>query len=778
MDSKEITKLFDEKKYEDVLKMIRNEDSNHPWLEFIKGLVYEQEDFKGHSLLKSAKIYEQGISREDSVFQSYLFRAYQLLNMNQDDSRRKAVEVLKKGSLKHPESSGIARLLLQNTDDDDLETVFDMYIDLEQLKSLEYVLPTLIYRAFSSGITDIFVKLSDSDFILKYLIGEEFEISLMAAFALYDSNKLSDARSIFTHIITYAKNTEVKGLASLGRVLVSTKEDKVEKTISFIRKLPISFNIEPLYYNSHHNEFMIGFDEYIDILLGDVYNSVSENIEAVAILRGIKGDRKYQNGQKGFIADLKYALKHGVNNSDYYYTLSWSYYLDSKYYEAVKCGIEYIVNTEGEGRNPVLSLEDCDKDTLDKIEKYVLKNEGKFWRIKGKYFSEVLCLVIEALHKKKNYTRVVEIANMYKFEQLRDCACFEIAYAYRNNGQNDKAKNFYHHISKDLETSSSAVLNNLAYIYLEEKNFTKAVKLMEGAVEISNNDDEYVRKLVQINDDYKQYQDEMKDDLLAMEKLKIENVWVLKILMNFFSHMNDDGFIECPYRLLPAYMKLDTTKASDMIDSFIAKKYVKKASHSDHKINTNSTVYKVNKLVSDELERIFTEGEKLSNLIERFDNVNMSVFEKYNYSDELRASVQNIKDNKLRDMIERDVEENFLALITKSYKMALVLSGSIIESILLYSLKDQGITSYEFDSGNKKKRIQLKNMSLNELLIVGDKEKLFSHEILRHSDAVRGYRNLIHPSVEIRKSADAPIVTDYNAELAWKVTLKVVLEVL
>jgi len=63
------------------------------------------------------------------------------------------------------------------------------------------------------------------------------------------------------------------------------------------------------------------------------------------------------------------------------------------------------------------------------------------------------------------------------------------------------------------------------------------------------------------------------------------------------------------------------------------------------------------------------------------------------------------------------------------------------------------------------------------LISVAEQHRMFTHETLKHSDAIRGYRNLIHPGVEVRKSKETPIVTEDNVQLAWMVLKKVISEI-
>ena len=123
-------------------------------------------------------------------------------------------------------------------------------------------------------------------------------------------------------------------------------------------------------------------------------------------------------------------------------------------------------------------------------------------------------------------------------------------------------------------------------------------------------------------------------------------------------------------------------------------------------------------------------------------------------------------------MLKRDLRENVIALITKNYKTVLIMSGSIIEALLLDKLSFLKISSYTLHNGKKKK---LLNMTLNDLLYVANNKKIIGEQLYHLAHALRGFRNLIHPGVEQRKLAMK--INNTNANLAWDITKKIILEI-
>jgi hypothetical protein len=66
-------------------------------------------------------------------------------------------------------------------------------------------------------------------------------------------------------------------------------------------------------------------------------------------------------------------------------------------------------------------------------------------------------------------------------------------------------------------------------------------------------------------------------------------------------------------------------------------------------------------------------------------------------------------------------------------------------------------------------------MDLGHLLFVAKKEKIINAEIDHLVHFLQGYRNLIHPGAEKRKSGID--VSEQNAKLAWDIVRKIILEV-
>ena len=97
-----------------------------------------------------------------------------------------------------------------------------------------------------------------------------------------------------------------------------------------------------------------------------------------------------------------------------------------------------------------------------------------------------------------------------------------------------------------------------------------------------------------------------------------------------------------------------------------------------------------------------------------------------------------INDSNFKKILERDLLELGIALENNAYKSVLILSGSILEAILVIYLTE------------KKKLEQLEKKNLNELIEMSYKEGLIDETTKNISSVIKDYRNLIHPGKETR----------------------------
>jgi hypothetical protein len=128
-----------------------------------------------------------------------------------------------------------------------------------------------------------------------------------------------------------------------------------------------------------------------------------------------------------------------------------------------------------------------------------------------------------------------------------------------------------------------------------------------------------------------------------------------------------------------------------------------------------------------------------------------------------------VVDTELREIIERDYEEVQKVKNANAPKAAIVLSGSIIEALLLEALlKDASATKASAKAPGEN---DLTKWTLNNLIEVAQDLGKIKDDTTRLTGVVKDYRNLIHPGKEIRiKLKPKP----EEAEIAFQVLKKVI----
>jgi len=107
-----------------------------------------------------------------------------------------------------------------------------------------------------------------------------------------------------------------------------------------------------------------------------------------------------------------------------------------------------------------------------------------------------------------------------------------------------------------------------------------------------------------------------------------------------------------------------------------------------------------------------------------------------------------VKDTELRNILVRDYRELQRAYIAKCWKSALTLSGGAIEAMLVDRL--QCDLNRALAASKAPKKADITKWDLSDLINVAVELKYVSPAVEKLSQAVREYRNLVHPGNEIR----------------------------
>jgi len=137
-----------------------------------------------------------------------------------------------------------------------------------------------------------------------------------------------------------------------------------------------------------------------------------------------------------------------------------------------------------------------------------------------------------------------------------------------------------------------------------------------------------------------------------------------------------------------------------------------------------------------------------------------------------QASFGFVNNNKLKEIAERDFKELQLAWISRSWKSVIILSGGLLEALLLDTLLQDQKSALACPKVPKKKP-NLMEWNLSELITVANDLKKIKVGVDKLSYSLREYRNLVHPGKELTSGFE---VKEEEATIALNVVKMVLRE--
>jgi hypothetical protein len=255
---------------------------------------------------------------------------------------------------------------------------------------------------------------------------------------------------------------------------------------------------------------------------------------------------------------------------------------------------------------------------------------------------------------------------------------------------------------------------------------------------------------------------------------------IRRAIAGLYEERVEDDMILCNPERLATFLKLPTSEVDDRVEEFIGKRYFSQVE--DPGVMFDGVVLRVNPALVPELEEemvVAREEDFVEHVAVELSSANLD--RKYGYNDSLVGQLSLLKSAELSAMLERDLREAVTALATQCYKSALVLCGSIVEVVLMDQLiarRDSALESLEQILTQKGKRVRARDKRINEwmlntLLEVAREENLITQNLYYWGHGLRGFRNLVHPGAEQRRTVE---VSKSNAEIAWSVVKRLLNE--
>jgi Tfp pilus assembly protein PilF len=389
--------------------------------------------------------------------------------------------------------------------------------------------------------------------------------------------------------------------------------------------------------------------------------------------------------------------------------------------------------------------------------------------------------LISFFHSKEKYDLVVKLEEKFSYGNIISAGCvFEVAFAYNRVGNKKKAKYYYRSYLRDVG-ENYAVANNLGVLEEEDGNLAEAEKLFQLAIKLEPNyeigEKNHARVITRIQKEEEQRNAYKKAIDLYQQELEPIRFLACKL----YSIKTNEDLIFYSAEKMASITGIESSEIDIQVKQFIKKKYFEEISNES--LQFKGKLLRPNPVLVPVLQSDLNKiDEKDAIKAITNDLLSASLDAKYGYNQNLLDCLKAIKSKELSIMLERDLNETVISLAIKSYKSALILSGSIAEAVLLDNLvsqKEVAIKALESLLSKENKKIKnedkrLDHWGLERMLDVALEIKLISENLYHWGHGIRGFRNLVHPGVEQRKSIE---ISRENAEMAWNVIRRLLSEI-
>jgi tetratricopeptide (TPR) repeat protein len=760
---KKVKQFLKEKKYDLALKYSDDlEKEKIALLNYLKGIILLDSGYPKKSKEKAEQHFIKACECENTIEDSFIQLSYLKKQPN------KVKKILRRGIAKFPFSIELYEALTLECRGKELEALFKE-IKMKKIESFGIYL-RLLDNCMDNNKYHEAIELIKQIKINKKYIFERMILKTVHAFAYYEDGKITESKELFEQLYLEDIGNKLYYAPYFGLILCLLGKQN-DRAIEILRGIPedLDFTIPPplpLYIGFNNKiYFSFFFDSYILKAINPLEKHTTHK-RTLGIIRGIRGLNHFgKASNKKIIKDLEYANRVFPSNEKFSERLSEIAVSKGRYYDAYEYLIKYIINNQFSGNIERINFDFfdcCNKEDIKKIASdFIVKLNEILFDVKEKIIGNLFIPLVEVLfhfEEPKLITDLCDRLNGYEIENSE--IIFKIAYSYYETRNIDKAEIFYKkHLKMDKD--NNATLNNLALIYKEKGEVKKAFLLVKKGISLYP-EDEYLKN--QYNDLYNFFSQSKDFDN--------ENIYIKNKLLSFYNNRDNNGNIICSYKSLPKFLNVLKERASGLLKIFLDKGYICKITK--HKLDTQSSVYRINPFLEENITKYARKCSKEKKNLEIAQRINIDYIESLGLNAELIKKLGKVSNNDLRKIVKRDLSENVFAIITESYKASLVLSGSIIETLLLYKITDKGIKKYKLPNTNKNK--QVISMGLSELLDVAKTEDLIESQTYHISHFIRNYRNLIHPGVEQRKKAIE--ASKRNALRAWEFLIDIIKEIL
>lgn len=753
-------------------KAVSVSDEDYSYACFLRGYVHTSYQYKDRDKYIAEKVLLQNIESEYPKDYAYCLYADIL------EDKNTALNYLKSGLIKFPESPSIYASLLKYCS----KVESEQYIcEIENkvikdgpliCKVIEKLLGRSSWEKAAYFLNELIqITSSDDENLLYFHCLHAFSLIAQKTEIEYCKNTMLD-------IISKDLSNRLNYMPYLGYSWCCIMTNAIEDASIYIDKIPDS-NVLKDFTDGPWCNIYIELNSIIQPLFSDIVCNLTDKeiifkvqmLEALYIYSPSETYDINRFTKKNLSVLKKYLRNHNENLevASAVFNMQKHY---KQYFDAYKTFVEMLksyLDVDKKYLTGIDFLDDCSTKEVEQIYEDVitlLKNQVdiKTSSFVALVFDEMVNYLWNTDNKLK-YLKIVDLAALINHFHIKNSSTlFEIAYSYAElDGKSVQAEKLYK-ILLEQDPQNSSVVNNLGVIFEKRGNLDKSFEYFKKAYELGGADKIHDRNFKRVSESIKTYQN-------SISLLEKENCWLLGRLTMLCEASNASDEFTCTYKNRPTVLNVSPTKGDELFDKFLHDKYI-------FKISTDgASKYKINPLVKHYLKQ---QQERLKEN-EQYEiigsKLNIDELRKIGYTDEAISAIDRISDETLKGILLRDFHECAVSVITQQYKSAIIICGSIIEAILVYVIEEKGIKNYDIGTllRGKVKSKPVKGMDLNELLELGKQEKIIDIEEYHLSSYVRAYRNIIHPSCEVRKLYN---VDDLTANLMWKSLLAIMREVL
>lgn len=380
--------------------------------------------------------------------------------------------------------------------------------------------------------------------------------------------------------------------------------------------------------------------------------------------------------------------------------------------------------------------------------------------------------LIKDLWKEKDYSHIVQIYDLPILQPKEQLYSFEIAYSLAEMERQLDAERIYEKLLSE-EPNNSSVLNNLYVIKNQKGQLEEAWNLIQHAKEISPNDeivDRNYNNMKTLFEERKAILEQFKTSIVQIQK---ENDFVLEKLKNFISNSSKDPafknyLLPIPKWKMRVLMGTDESKAASLTDQWLDKGYIRKTGDRGQ---YGEYIYEINPYLKKALESVEKSlvPKTWSDGISFLEGNNLERLGYYDIIKRIRKTKKSF-----RTILERDLDELFINHLMGNHKSVVVMSGSLVETLLIYYCEKKKISQIIYDRNQKQISKRIYDADLGDLLDYFEQNKILSDIFVHMGNIARISRNFIHPGKELRETEQ---LTKPKAELCFISALEVIRQI-